>query len=261
MVYSEERSETALAREGLREYATHPLFSTVGVDCSYYGPIPEDDLRRYGEQLPPEFPCCFKALAVVTSAIVPNGRRGAAPEANADFLSAERFSDELLEPCARSFYEHTGPFTVECPPVPQAFRVPPERFLERLDRFLGRLPDQFQYGVELRDADLLTPAYAATLARHGAGHVYNYWRAMPSLAAQAKIVPPEPLAFTVIRLLMPPRTSYESLRSSAGRTRDRSSSRLVACSRRRIPGWRFRRMDGRSSSYSSPTANRPRRIV
>ena len=98
--------------------------------------------------------------------------------------------------------------------MPKAFRVPPERFLERLDRFLGRLPDQFQYGVELRDADLLTPAYAATLARHGAGHVYNYWRAMPSLAAQAKIVPPEPLAFTVIRLLMPPRTSYESLRTS-----------------------------------------------
>ena len=77
VVYSEERSETALAREGLREYATHPLFSTVGVDRSYYGPVPEDDLRRYGEQLPPQFPCCFKAPAVVTSTIVPNGRRGA----------------------------------------------------------------------------------------------------------------------------------------------------------------------------------------
>ena len=52
IVYSRSRSQTALAREGLREYARHPLLTTVGIDRSYYAPIPMADLQSYAEQLP-----------------------------------------------------------------------------------------------------------------------------------------------------------------------------------------------------------------
>ena len=45
-------SATALGREGLRHYARHPLLRTVGIDRSYYAPIPLDDLRAYADQLP-----------------------------------------------------------------------------------------------------------------------------------------------------------------------------------------------------------------
>ena len=34
LVYTGRRSQTDLAREGLREYATHPLLTTVGIDRS-----------------------------------------------------------------------------------------------------------------------------------------------------------------------------------------------------------------------------------
>jgi hypothetical protein len=52
IVYSGERTTSALAREGLREYATHPLLRTVGIDRSYYAPIPVEDFRAYADQLP-----------------------------------------------------------------------------------------------------------------------------------------------------------------------------------------------------------------
>jgi uncharacterized protein YecE (DUF72 family) len=74
------------------------------------------------------------------------------------------------------------------------------------------LPREFQYAVELRDERLLTPEYRAILARHGMGHTYNYWSAMPGLMAQTRIVPPEDLPFAVIRLLLRPGTWYEDQR-------------------------------------------------
>jgi uncharacterized protein YecE (DUF72 family) len=85
-------------------------------------------------------------------------------------------------------------------------------FLARLDRFLEQLPRDFQYAVELRDERLLTPEYRAILVRHGIGHTYNYWSAMPGLMAQTRIVPPEDLPFAVIRLLLRPGTWYQDQR-------------------------------------------------
>lgn len=214
LVYSSEAPTTELSRHGLGEYTRHPLLRTVGIDRSYYGPIPEDDLRRYADQLPAGFRCCAKAPAIVTSVVRPDAAKGRPAEVNPDFFSADRFMDELLEPCARWFADHTGPFVIECPPVPARHRLPPEQFEARLDEFLARLPSQFEYAIELRDRALLTPAYAKILTARGAGHVYNYWRAMPLPGEQAEIVPPDTLPFAVVRLLMPPGTSYEQLRGS-----------------------------------------------
>ena len=67
LVYSSTRSQASLAREGLRDYARHPLLTTVGVDRSYYAPMPIADLQEYAAQLPAGFRCCFKAPAAVTA--------------------------------------------------------------------------------------------------------------------------------------------------------------------------------------------------
>ena len=71
IVYPRRASEAQLAREGLRDYARHPLLRTVGIDRGFYAPIPERDLARYAEQLPAGFRCCAKAPAAVTSAELP----------------------------------------------------------------------------------------------------------------------------------------------------------------------------------------------
>src|SRR4051794_3026387 len=83
LVYSAARTQTALARDGLREYAAHPLLTTVGVDRSYYAPMTVEDLRGYADQLPHGFRCCFKAPAAVTALAL--GHQGRAP-VNPDFL-------------------------------------------------------------------------------------------------------------------------------------------------------------------------------
>jgi uncharacterized protein YecE (DUF72 family) len=211
LVYSARRTEAQLAREGLREYARHPLLGTVGVDRSYYARVPDEDFRRYAEQLPEGFPCCCKAPARVTSALKPE--RGPA-EPNPEFLSADSLIDELLEPVGRVFRPHAGPFILQFPPLLRRSGLDRAVFIDGLDRFLGRLPRDFQYAVEVRDRKLLGPDYAQVLSRHGAAHVYNAWTAMPLPADQAALVPVDAMPFMMVRLLLRPGATYEEQREA-----------------------------------------------
>ncbi len=216
LVYPRRASAAALSRDGLADYVRHPLLATVGLDRTFYGPVPEADLARYASQLPDGFPCCMKAPSAVTSAVRPTGAagpsRGADP--NPAFLSADRFIDELLEPVTRSFAAHAGPFILQFPPVPKAARLTPSAFAERLDRFLDDLPGGFSYAVEIRQRDLLGPDYAGVLARHRAAHVYNLWTAMPLPGAQADSIAPEAQPFVVVRLLLRPGATYDEQREA-----------------------------------------------
>lgn len=210
LVYPSGVTARALAREGLRHYARHPLLRTVGVDRSYYAPIPADDLRGWADQLPEDFRCCFKAPASVVSRVTSGGgRRGGL---NPDFLSVDRLVADLLEPLYAAFHRHAGPIVLEFPPSARDPRQAPEDFLDALDPFLGALPREFEYAVELRDRALLMPAYRSLLARHGLAHTFNYWSAMPALAEQAAVVPPDDGPFAVLRLLLRPGTWYEDQR-------------------------------------------------
>jgi len=211
LVYTGRRAAAQLSRDGLREYARHPLLTTVGVDRSYYAPVPDEDFRRYGEQLPDGFPCCCKAPARVTSALKPE--RGPA-EPNPDFLSAERLVDDLLEPVGRAFRAHAGPFILQFPPLLRRSGLDRSAFIDGLDRFLGRLPRDFQYGIEVRDRTLLGPDYAQVLSRHGAAHVYSAWTAMPLPRDQTAHVPLEAMPFLMVRLLLRPGATYEEQREA-----------------------------------------------
>jgi uncharacterized protein YecE (DUF72 family) len=211
LVYSRDRSTASLAREGLREYARHPLLRTVGIDRSYYAPIPDQDLAAYADQLPSGFHCCIKAPAAVTSLAL-GPRTGDAD--NPDFLSIDRLEGDLLAPLARRFAAHTGPIILEFPPFARGRALEPEAFLDRLEAFVEELPPGFEYAVELRDRRLLTPRYRALVRRHRLAHTYNYWSAMPMPADQATDVPPEDAPFTVVRLLLKPGTWYEDQREA-----------------------------------------------
>jgi uncharacterized protein YecE (DUF72 family) len=212
IVYPAGLSTAALGREGLRHYARHPLLRTVGVDRTYYAPVPLDAWRAYADQLPDGFRCCVKAPAAVTSRVEPTfGARGP-QRRNADFLSAGRLVDDLLAPLAAAFAAHAGPIVLEFPPGPRDAPLAPDRFVEALDRFLEQLPPEFEYAVEVRDQAFLTAAYAAVLARHRVAHTYNYWSAMPMPLAQAATVPADGAGFAVVRLLLKPGTWYEDQR-------------------------------------------------
>ena len=105
-------------------------------------------------------------------------------------------------PVSAAFRAHAGPIVLEFPPGPRDELPSAAWFADELDRFLDQLPRDFDYAVELRDRALLTPAYAAVLARHGVAHTYNYWSAMPMPLAQAAVVAPPDSPFIVVRLLL-----------------------------------------------------------
>lgn len=223
LVFGRDVAAAALARDGLRDYARHPLLRTVGVDRTYYAPISDAELRHYADQLPDWFRACFKAPAAVTSAFLPfGGPAEGVARPNPDFLSVERLEVDLLAPLDRAFARHTDLILLEFPPTPPALRIETAEFLERLDAFLTRLPHGFHYTVEIREARLLTAAYRALLQRHAVGHVYNYWARMPMPLDQARVVPIDGSAPACVRLLMRPGTTYE-----AQRERFRPFNRLV----------------------------------
>jgi uncharacterized protein YecE (DUF72 family) len=212
LVYSRWRSTTELAREGLREYARHPLLTTVGIDRSFYVPLPVADLISYRDQLPAGFRCCFKAPAAVTSYTI--GAPGARQQPNPDFLSIDRLVDDLLGPLDVAFGDHTGPIILEFPPFARQARLDPHAFLDRLDFFLTHVPRQYELAIELRDRTLLSPRYRQLLSAHTIAHTYNFWSAMPMPAEQADVVPPEEPPFSIIRLLLKPGTWYEEQREA-----------------------------------------------
>ena len=73
-----------LSRYGLAAYAQHPLFSTVGVDRSFYAPLTARQYAIYARQTPDHFRFVVKAPSVLTSPWL-HGEGGIRGKANAQF--------------------------------------------------------------------------------------------------------------------------------------------------------------------------------
>jgi len=217
VLYEGKPSQADLLADGLRGYAAHPMFRTVGIDRSHYAPLDDATLEDYARGLPDDFRAVSKVWDEIAVCVFPaHPKYGArAGEPNPDFLSAERFAAEVLPPYDRHFQRHAGPFVIEIPPMP-ARRLPHEgAFASRIDGFLSRAPRTYRYAFELRNPELLTASYLEVLAAHGAVHVLNVWTGMPTLRAQMKV--PGVVArspFFVSRLMLPPYTRYEQRRAS-----------------------------------------------
>jgi uncharacterized protein YecE (DUF72 family) len=207
-------NQRAFLRDSLREYAQHPLMRTVGVDRGYYSPVSEAELAVYSKQLPDDFRAAMKVWQRVTMPGYPkHPRYGAdAGKENPSFLDPELFAQAVHEPARAGFSRHMGPWIVEIARSPSP--LDPSWFCERLDAFLGAVPKDFPFAVELRDRKLLTPQYAMTLQRHGASHVFNYWSWMPRITDQMRVsglLAGTPL---VVRLLLPPGQRYADLKEA-----------------------------------------------
>ena len=92
---------------------------------------------------------------------------------------------------------------------------PPTLIASILGTFFGRLPKDFQYAVEIRNAGLLGPDYRKVLETQGVGHVYNHWSYMPPLVEQHKLMETFTAPFTVLRLLTPLKISCEAAKKRA----------------------------------------------
>jgi uncharacterized protein YecE (DUF72 family) len=247
LVYQQDYGPKGAAAKMLREYASFPLFRTVGIDSSFYGPPTEAVLQSYAEQLPSGFPCVSKVWSQLTvhtftKAQDPEG----AGKVNPDFLNPDLFV-EVYQPYQRHFPNNTGPFVFEFQTIPKSSGIGPERFATRLDEFFSALPRDAQFAVEVRNEEFLTPMYFAVLREHGVAHVFSSWTRMPPIGHQLDLPGSITGSFIVARaLLRPGRTYNEAVDAFAPYDRIREPNpklrrdlvRLVeAAVRTRIPAY------------------------
>jgi uncharacterized protein YecE (DUF72 family) len=205
LVYHRPYPKSAPAARMLAEYARFPLFRTVGIDSSFYRPPSPATLDAYARALPPGFPCVSKAWEQITIHTHSGQRDGPRGEVNPDFLNAELFLSEMYRPYQDHFQGHAGPFVFEF----QSNRLETDEFVNRLDEFLGKLPREGRYAVEVRNDEFLTPAYFAVLREHGAAHVFNSWTRMPTIGAQLDLPGAITSTFMIARALLRPGMKYD----------------------------------------------------
>ncbi|MGQ0703640.1 MAG: DUF72 domain-containing protein [Gemmatimonadales bacterium] len=211
LVYHHDYPSAGASAAMLEEYARFPLFRTVGIDSSFYGPLTEKTMQRYAAALPPGFPCVSKVWERITVHTFATPREpGKMGQQNPDFLSAGVFLAEVWGPTQAHFAGHQGPFVFEFQAIApeEAGGLGPARFVERLDRFLDQLPPEGRYAIEVRNADFLTPAYFAVLREHDVAHVFNGWTRMPSLGRQLDLAGSVTASFIVARALLRPGRWY-----------------------------------------------------
>jgi uncharacterized protein YecE (DUF72 family) len=199
--------QDCLAEYAAYEYQGEPLFRTVGIDHTFYGPPTASMLTRYAAQLPPGFQACAKVWEEITVPVFASGVRYTRKTGpNPRFLDARYFVDMVLGPFDEAFREQTGPFILEF----QRSGLEPETFFPKLDAFLAQVPKRYEYAIEVRNPRIMLDSnYRAILKAHGAAHVYNHYTAMPSLLEQHKTMEDSFTAsFTVLRLMTPRDMKY-----------------------------------------------------
>jgi uncharacterized protein YecE (DUF72 family) len=213
IVYGESTSKQRLARHGLAAYARHPLLRAVGIDRTYYGPVPAAELAAYAAVVPDDFRFLMKAHEACTVGRFPNHPRygDAAGCVNELFLDAAYARDQVVAPCVEGLGDKGGPLLFQFSPQDLAAVGGPDGFVDRLGRFLDALPRGPLYAVELRDARLLTSAYRDVLAATGVCHCFNVHPTMPDIEMQVRRLGTD-FPATVVRWMLGRGMEYEQAR-------------------------------------------------
>jgi UPF0755 protein len=129
-------SQKEFVRSSLEEYVAHPLLRTVGIDRSYYGPLPREELASYAALLPEGYRVVMKVWDEIAALSYPDHARfGArAGQPNPRFLDVGAFAEHVALPVEETFRSHLAAYVIEIPPTPHAPDV--ARFEAQLDRFL-----------------------------------------------------------------------------------------------------------------------------
>jgi uncharacterized protein YecE (DUF72 family) len=208
------KSEKAFKAESLGEYATFPLFRTVGIDSSFYKPPSQKLLEDYAALVPNSFPWVSKVWEHLTIAHYPKHARYGqnAGKENPDFLNPELFIKSVLKAYTSPLVlPHVGPFVFQFPTFNDK-QLTQEAFLEKLQAFFQKLPGDFKYAVELRNPRWLNDNYFSTLNDCAVTHCFNHWYIMPPLREQMTRAAKSgglKAPFFVARILTPLGIKYE----------------------------------------------------
>ncbi len=212
LVYGDSADPKLLADAGLTAYSRHPLLGTVEIDRSFYEPLPARYFEALTQQVPSDFRFLVKAHEDCSLVRFPGHARYGKKQGqdNARFLDASYATDAVVGPSVEGLGAKLGAILFQFPPQDPGT---PSEFAEKLFGFLQRLPRGVAYAVEIRNAELFTPAYANALESAGALHAHNVWGNMPSVLQQARLIPPAARRPLIVRWLMRRGDDYEGARS------------------------------------------------
>jgi uncharacterized protein YecE (DUF72 family) len=159
----------------LRHYAA--AFDTVEVDSTYYAIPSESMVDGWVDKTPDHFLLCAKFPRAIV-----HGGDGPAPD-GAKLLDPDHTygsRDKFLAVMSR-LGTRLGPLVLQFPYFSRKVFVSRDAFVERLNRFLGDLPKDFSYAVEIRNKAWLTKDFADVCRSHKVTMVLvdQAWMPMP----------------------------------------------------------------------------------
>jgi len=189
LVWDGEYSETALSKNGLAALARHPLFRTVSLDRNFYRALTASQYARYAAMVPDDFRFVVKAPSLVTDATV-RDESGRGTQPNPVFLSSEIAVQEFVQPALEGLAHRIGVLVFQLSPIPSQLLADQPALLARLGEMLEALPalkpiaPDAVIAVEVRDPQLLCPAFADMLRSVGATFCMGLHAKMPPIEDQ-----------------------------------------------------------------------------
>jgi uncharacterized protein YecE (DUF72 family) len=184
LVYDRPADKRILGHEGLAAYAQHPLLRCVGLDRTFYAPMPAADFRRYADQVPDGFGFVVKAPMACTARTFRD--HFGHPQPNPRFLDAVFVASAFVQPCLEGLGARAAALVFQFPPLGAPYAHQPGAFARLLRAFLEGLPRGPLYAVELRDHAIIGPDYLEALRAAGAHHCLGLHPRMPVASEQAR---------------------------------------------------------------------------
>lgn len=161
-------------------------FDTVEVDSTYYRTPSAAIVKRWYTQTPPGFTFALKVVQTITHEKV----MADCSEELREFLDAASLLREKL-----------GPLLFQFPYFNKNAFASGAAFLDRLEPFLEKLPEGFQFAVEIRNKNWLVPRLADGLRARGAALALIDHPWMPRPRELVQRIDPFTANFTYIRFL------------------------------------------------------------
>lgn len=184
---------SVLAKNGLTAYAQHPLLRTVCIDRSFWRPLTVSQYAAYAGQSPADFSFVVKCPSVVTDALV-RAEDGRGRETNPAFLDAELAITSFVEPALEGLAGKLGVLVFQLSPLTWDWLTRPTDLFARLQALLERVRLQLAQhpevivAVEVRDPELLVPAFAQALRAAGATFCLGLHGKMPPIEEQLPLL-------------------------------------------------------------------------
>lgn len=184
---------SVLAKKGLTAYARHPLLRTVCIDRSFWRPLTVSQYLAYAGQVPEDFRFVVKCPSVVTDALV-RAEDGRGRETNPAFLDAQLAVSAFVQPTLEGLGARLGVLVFQLSPLTWDWLSRPAALFARLQTLLETVQAQLAQhsdvivAVEVRDPELLVPAFAQALRAAGATFCLGLHGKMPPIEDQLPLL-------------------------------------------------------------------------